>query len=51
MHDTRLCQRRTLTKYLSLKIQKNNQVVGCVSINFDLEQVKVDESKIFAIEL
>ena len=40
------------TKYLSLKIQKNNQVVGCgVSINFDLEQVKVDESKIFAIEL
>ena len=31
---------------------KEQSSCGCgVSINFDLEQVKVDESKIFAIEL
>ena len=41
-----------LNEIFKFKNPKEQSSCGCgVSINFDLEQVKVDESKIFAIEL
>ena len=41
-----------LNEVFKFKNPKEQSSCGCgVSINFDLEQVKVDESKIFAIEL
>ena len=41
-----------LNEVFKLINPKEQSSCGCgVSINFDLEQVKVDESKIFAIEL
>ena len=45
-------QKEGLNEVFKFLNPKEEASCGCgVSINFDLEQVKVDESKIFAIEL